>query len=131
MYISKTPYIVGGCIPPACTGGLNMEHVGRKIWKMPENGRKCAHSWRGQIGYMSDLDCGVPQNWNQILHVQQIFWTLTEPPSISGMAGSPSEPLISDRPKLPTGWPWCAKPKRVYRLGPRNIGHQSMYLQKF
>ena len=33
-----------------------MVHVGRKIWKMAENRRKCADSWLGQIGYMSDVD---------------------------------------------------------------------------
>ena len=46
-----------------------------------------------------------------------------------GMAGSPSEPMIWDSPKLPTWRPRYAKPKRSYSPGPRYVGHRSMYPQ--
>ena len=57
--VSNIPYTVHRSMPLACTGGLSMVHVGPKIWKMAENGQKCAHSWCDKIGYMSDLDQGM------------------------------------------------------------------------
>ena len=53
IFISHIPYTDHRSLPPACTGGLNMVHVGPKICKVAENGQKCAQSWWGQIGYMS------------------------------------------------------------------------------
>ena len=72
----------------ACTGGLNMVHVGAKIWKMAENGRRCAHSWWGQIGYTSDLEQGMPWKWNQVLCVHVHIWFERQPnPPGFGNAG--------------------------------------------
>ena len=33
-----------------------MVHGGQKMWKIAQNGRKCAHSWLGQMRHMPDLD---------------------------------------------------------------------------
>ena len=52
---------------------------------------------------------------------------IAQTPPVLGMAGSPSEPMIWDRPKSPTWRPRYAKPKRSYSLGPRYVGHRSMY----
>ena len=54
---------------------------------------------------------------------------VAQTPPVLGMAGSPSEPMIWDRPKSPTWRLWYAKPKRSYSLGPRYVGHRSMYPQ--
>ena len=52
---------------------------------------------------------------------------VAQTPPVSGMAGSPSEPMIWDRPKSPTWRPRYAKPKRSYLPGPRYVGHRRMY----
>ena len=52
---------------------------------------------------------------------------VAQTPPVLGRAGSPSEPMIWDRPKSPTWRPRCAKPKRSYSRGPRYVGHRSMY----
>ena len=49
-------------------------------------------------------------------------------PPVLGMAGSPSDPMIWDRPKLPTWRPRYAKPKLSCSLGPRYVGLRSGYL---
>ena len=76
-------------------GGLSMVHVGPRIWKMADNGRKCARgmypTWTGvcpRIGiksYVSNNPVGVDQT-----------------PLDLGMAGPPSEPMIWNWPKSPT-----------------------------
>ena len=54
---------------------------------------------------------------------------VAQAPPVLGMAGSPSEPMIWDRAKLPT-WRSCyAKPKGSCSPGPRYFGHRSMYPQ--
>ena len=55
-------------------GWLNMVHGGQKMWKIAQNGRKCAHSWLRQMRHMPDLDRSVPQDWYQVICVQHIFW---------------------------------------------------------
>ena len=52
---------------------------------------------------------------------------VAQTPPVLGMAGSPSEPMIWDRPKSPTWRPRDAKPKRSYSPGPRYVWHQSLY----
>ena len=52
---------------------------------------------------------------------------VAQTPPVLAMAGSPSEPMIWDRPKSPTWRPRYAKPKRIYSPGPRYVGHRSMY----
>ena len=54
---------------------------------------------------------------------------VAQTPPVLGMAGSPSEPMIWDRPKSPTWRPRYAKPKRSYSPVPRYVGHRSLYLQ--
>ena len=54
---------------------------------------------------------------------------VAQTPPVLGMAGSPSEPMIWDRPQLPTWRPWYAKPKGSCSQGPRYVGHRSMYPQ--
>ena len=60
--MSMTPmsYMVHWCMGPACTRVLNMVHGKQKMWKIAQNGRKCAHSWLGQMRHMPDLDRSVP-----------------------------------------------------------------------
>ena len=60
--ICTTPmsYMVHWSTRPACTGGLNIVHGGQKMWKIAQNGRKCAHSWLGQMRHMPELDRSVP-----------------------------------------------------------------------
>ena len=62
---------------PVCTRVLNMVHGGQKMWKNAQNGRKCAHSWLGQMRHMPDLDQSVPQDSYQVICVQHIFWAST------------------------------------------------------
>ena len=38
----------------------NKVHGGQKMWKIAQNGRKCAHSWLGQMRHMPDSDRSVP-----------------------------------------------------------------------
>ena len=52
---------------------------------------------------------------------------VAQTPPVLGMAGSPSEPMISDRPKSPTWRPRYAKPKGSCSPSPRYVGHRSMY----
>ena len=54
--------------------GLNIVHGGQKMLKIAQNGRKCAHSWLGQMRHMPDLDRSVPEDWYQVICVQHIFW---------------------------------------------------------
>ena len=49
MSISPMTYMVHWSMRPACTRVLNMVHGGQKMWKIAQNGRKCTHSWLGQI----------------------------------------------------------------------------------
>ena len=60
--MSMTPmsYMVHWSMSLACTRVLNMVHGGQKIWKIAQNGQKCAHSWSGQMRHMPDLDRSVP-----------------------------------------------------------------------
>ena len=60
MSITPMSYMVHWSMSPACTRVLNMVHGGQKIWKIAQNGRKCAHSWLGQMRHMPDLDGSVP-----------------------------------------------------------------------
>ena len=60
IYITPMSYMVHWSMRQACTGGLNIVHGGQKKWKIAQNGRKCAHSWLGQMGLMPDLDRSVP-----------------------------------------------------------------------
>ena len=60
MSITPMSYMVHRSMSPACTRRLNMVHGGQKIWKTAQNGRKCAHSWLGQMRHMPDLDRSVP-----------------------------------------------------------------------
>ena len=48
-----------------------MVHGRQKMWKIAQNGRKCAHSWLGQMMHMLDLDRSV--SWYQVICVQHIF----------------------------------------------------------
>ena len=52
---------------------------------------------------------------------------VAQTPPVLGMAGSPSEPMIWDRPKLPTWRSRYAKPEGSYSPGSRYVGHRSMY----
>ena len=52
---------------------------------------------------------------------------VAQTPPVLGMAGSPSEPMIWDRPKSPTWRPRYAKPKGSCSPSPRYVGHRSMY----
>ena len=54
---------------------------------------------------------------------------VAQTPPVLGSAGSPSEPMIWDRPKSPTWRPRYAKPKGGYPPGSRYVGHRSMYPQ--
>ena len=60
MSITPMSYMVHWSMSPACTRWLNMVHGGQKMWKIAQNGRKCAHSWLGQMRHMPDLDRSVP-----------------------------------------------------------------------
>ena len=73
MFISPMSYMVHWSMRLACTRGLNMVHGGQKMWKIAQNGRKCAHSWLGQMRHMPDLDRSVPWDWYQVSCVQHIF----------------------------------------------------------
>ena len=74
MSISPMSYMVHWSMRLACTRVLNMVHGGQKMWKIAQNGQKCAHSWLGQMMYMPDLDRSVPKDWFQVICVQHIFW---------------------------------------------------------
>ena len=67
-------YMVHWFMSPACTRVLNIMHGGQKMWQIAQNGRKCAHSWLGQMRHMSDLDRSVLLDWYQVIYVQHIFW---------------------------------------------------------
>ena len=56
-----------------------MVHGGQKMGKIAQNGRKCAHSWVGQMRHMPDLDRSVPWDWYQIICVQHIFCASPKP----------------------------------------------------
>ena len=61
-------------------------------------------------------------------HMCQTYLSgVAQTPPVLGMAGSPSEPMIWDRPKSPTWRPRYAKPMESYSLGSRYVGHRSMY----
>ena len=63
-------------------GGLTIVHGGQKMWKIAQNGRKCAHSVLGQMRHIPDLDRSVPKDWYQVICVQHIFWAS---PNSSGL----------------------------------------------
>ena len=50
----------GARIVSVVAGGQNIVHGGQQKWKIAQNGRKCAHSWLGQMRHMPDLDWSVP-----------------------------------------------------------------------
>ena len=52
---------------------------------------------------------------------------VAQTPPVFGMAGSPSEPMIWDRPRSPTLRPRYAKVKGSCSRGPRYVAHRSMY----
>ena len=52
---------------------------------------------------------------------------VAQTPPVSGMAGSPSQPMIWDRPQSPTWRPRYAKPKSSCSPGSRYVGHRSVY----
>ena len=56
-----------------------MVHGGQKMWKIAQNGQKCAHSWVGQMRHMPNLDQSVPEDWYQFICVQHIFWASLKP----------------------------------------------------
>ena len=60
IYISPMSYMVHWSMRPSCRRVLNMVHGGQKMWKNAQNGRKCAHSWSGQMRHMPNLDRSVP-----------------------------------------------------------------------
>ena len=104
-----------------------MVHGGQKMWKIAQNGRKCAHSWLRQMRHMPDLDRSVPYDFVSSNMLPTYLLGVAQTPPVLGMAGSPSEPMIWDRPKLPTWGPRYAKPKGSYSPGPRYGGHRSVY----
>ena len=109
--------MVNGSLPPACTGGLNIVHVGSK--KSPKMRTmvvraNVAHVLPGP-DYVLNLDSS-PLCPTYLLGVDQTFPDL-------GMVGFTSKHMIWDVSQSPTRRRWYAQPKWSYWLGLRYFGH--------